>query len=106
MGNGLQESFYMLKSCITDRQVYDIVNDFALTQSEWWVILFGCLVLLGVSIAQEIREQMGKTEDIRSWLFRQNLWLRWTVLISGILCVLMFGAYGSGNQIVFIYEQF
>ena len=85
MGNGLQESFYMLKSCITDRQVYDIVNDFALTQSEWWVILFGCLVLLGVSIAQEIREQMGKTEDIRSWLFRQNLWLRWTVLILSLI---------------------
>lgn len=107
MGNGLQESFHMMKSCITDRgQIYDIVNDFALTQSEWWVILFGCLVLLGVSIAQEIREQMGKKEDIRSWLLRQNLWLRWTVLISGILCVLMFGVYGSENQIVFIYEQF
>lgn len=49
---------------------------------------------------------MGIKEDIRSWLLRQNLWLRWLVLIVGILCVLTFGVYGSGSHIAFIYEQF
>lgn len=68
--------------------------------------LYRCTDLLCVSIAQEIREQIGIKEDIRDWLLRQNLWLRWTVLIAGILCVLIFGVYGTGSQIVFIYEQF
>lgn len=107
MGKGIRASFQMITSCIVDyRKIYDLVNDFSISQREWVVIFIGVLILLCVSIAQEIREQIGIKEDIRDWLLRQNLWLRWTVLIAGILCVLIFGVYGTGSQIVFIYEQF
>ena len=107
MGKGIRASFQMITSCIVDyRKIYDLVNDFSISQREWGVIFIGVLILLCVSIAQEIREQIGIKEDIRDWLLRQNLWLRWTVLIAGILCVLIFGVYGTGSQIVFIYEQF
>ncbi len=107
MGSGIRASFHMIASCVVDRGTfYDIINTFALSQREWGLILIGCLILLCVSVAQEIREQMGIKEDIRSWLLRQNLWLRWLVLIVGILCVLTFGVYGSGSHIAFIYEQF
>lgn len=107
MGSGIRASFHMIASCVVDRGTfYDIINTFALSQREWGLVLIGCMILLCVSVAQEIREQMGIKEDIRSWLLRQNLWLRWLVLIVGILCVLTFGVYGSGSQIAFIYEQF
>ena len=107
MGKGIRASFQMITSCRVDyRKIYDLVNDFSISQREWGVIFIGVLILLCVSIAQEIREQIGIKEDIRDWLLRQNLWLRWTVLIAGILCVLIFGVYGTSSQIVFIYEQF
>lgn len=110
MGNGVRNSFWMLKSIVVDRMTrYDIIELFGMSQREWNMLVLGCLLLLGVSIAQEILDKSdegGDRLDIRDWLLAQNLWLRWAVLMSGILIVLSFGVYGSGVGASFIYEQF
>ena len=76
------------------------------THNEWLIVIVSCVVLLLVSIAQEMRQQAGNTETIRQWLARQNLWLRWAVLLGGILFIMVYGVYGSGVGAAFIYEQF
>ena len=107
MGQGIGSSVYMIKSIVLHRsRIYDIVNDFSLAEGEWRVILIGCLVLLLVSVAQEIRERSGCQKDIRDWLMRQNWLFRWLAVGIAIACVVMFGVYGSGSTAAFIYEQF
>ena len=107
MGGGIGSSVWMIKSGIIHfSQVYDLAVGFGITERGWMVILFGCILLLAVSAAQEIRERMGLTETIRGWLMRQNMWLKWCVMMAGVLVILVFGVYGSGTGVTFIYEQF
>lgn len=107
MGGGIGSSVWMIKSGIIHfSQVYDLAVGFGITERGWMVILFGSILLLAVSVAQEIRERMGLTETIRGWLMRQNLWLKWCVMMAGVLVILVFGVYGSGTGVTFIYEQF
>lgn len=107
MGGGIGSSVWTIKSGIIHfSQVYDLAVGFGITERGWMVILFGCILLLAVSVAQEIRERMGLTETIRGWLMRQNLWLKWCVMMVGVLVIIVFGVYGSGTGVTFIYEQF
>lgn len=107
MGQGIGSSIWMIRSGFTDwGKVYDLVGDFTLAQGEWSVILISCIVLLAVSIAQEILERRETGEDIRGWLMRQNVWFRWLVMVVGISSIVICGVYGSGATKVFIYEQF
>lgn len=104
MGNGIRASLRMLYSSVRNYNV--LYSNIELTNKQWLVAFAGMLILLAVSIAQEMRKQSNITETIRDWLAKQNLWLRWLVLITGIMVVLCFGVYGSGVGASFIYEQF
>lgn len=106
LANGVGTAMQMLRSIITDADVFYNIETIGLTHNEWLIVIVSCMVLLLVSVAQEIRAQSGNQETIRQWLARQNLWLRWLILIGGILYILMFGVYGSGVGATFIYEQF
>ncbi len=106
MGHGIRSAARMLYSSVAHADVFYNIETIGLTHNEWLLVIFSCIVLLLVSIAQEIRQQKGSTETIRGWLSRQNLWLRWIVLLGGVLCILVFGVYGSGMGAAFIYEQF
>ena len=106
MGHGLRNSFGMLKSVFVYHDVFYNVENIGLSHNEWLIVIASCIVLLLVSVAQEIRKQNGNEETLRQWLARQNLWFRWLVLIGGIMIILTLGVYGSGVGKTFIYEKF
>ncbi len=82
--------------CSSEEHYYQLVN----------VIVFGCVVLFGVSLAQELMKKAGNTATVRDWLAEQNIWLRWVVLLVGLIAVFVLGHYGAGAGRSFIYEQF
>ncbi len=106
MGHGLRAAARMLYSSVAHAGTFYNIETIGLTHNEWLLVIFSTIILLLVSVAQEVRSTNGNTETIRQWLARQNLWLRWVVLLGGILCILVFGVYGSGVGAAFIYEQF
>ena len=106
MGHGVRAAARMLYSSVAHADVFYNVETIGLTHNEWLIVIAGCIVLLLVSVAQEMRMQAGNNETIRQWLARQNLWLRWVVLLGGMLAILVYGVYGSGIGAAFIYEQF
>ena len=64
-------------------------------------IAAGCVVVLIVSILQE------KGFCMRKKIAECNIVLRWSIYLSLILAVVIFGAYGPGyDQVAFIYGQF
>ncbi len=106
MGHGLRASLNMLKSIVVHHDVFYNVESIGLSHNEWLIVIAACIVLLLVSVAQELRKQNGNQETIRQWLACQNLWFRWAVLIGGIMIILIYGVYGSGVGKTFIYEKF
>lgn len=65
------------------------------------MLVLATLLLFSVSLAQE------RGADVRAWVLRLWLPVRWLILIGGIVCVLVFGIWGSGfSEASFIYYQF
>lgn len=106
MGHGIRASASMLFSIVAHHNVYYNIENIGLSHNEWLMVMAASIVLLLVSVAQEMLKQNGNEETIRQWLARQNLWLRWMVLIGGIMVILVCGVYGSGVGKTFIYEKF
>ena len=66
------------------------------------ILLCSLLILF---LADLIRQRRGQMID--QFLFSQNLWFRWAVMIGMFLMVLTFGEYGpSFDAKQFIYFQF
>lgn len=103
-------AFTMLKSSLSFSISIPPVSDFFDTSTEFVqrivVIAFFCIVLFGVSLAQEIMKKNGCTMTIRDWLAKQNIWFRWAILLAGLVAVFILGSYGAGSGRSFIYEQF
>ncbi len=65
------------------------------------VLAAGTLLLFAVSLTEE----NGK--DIRGWLAARALPIRWAILMTGVLAVLLMGVWGSGfSEASFIYFNF
>lgn len=65
------------------------------------VLTAGTLLLFAVSLAEE----NGK--DVRGWLAARALPIRWAILMTGVLAVLLMGVWGSGfSEASFIYFNF
>ena len=65
------------------------------------ISLLSILALLAVDILHE------RGVQIRSWILRQGLWLRWTVYLAAVFVILIFGFYGPNYDAAqFIYFQF
>ena len=65
------------------------------------VLAAGTLLLFAVSLAEE----NGK--DVRGWLAARALPIRWVILMTGVLAVLLTGVWGSGfSEASFIYFNF
>lgn len=106
LGNGLSDSFYMIGSAFCRPQAAYTMKLFVLRRKEWAFVLVCMLLLLAVSIAQEILERRGINMTIRDWLGNRNVVFRGAVLLAGVLLILCFGVYGAGAGATFIYEQF
>ena len=72
-----------------------------LNWANWMVLFCSLLVLLGVSTAKY------NGVEIRSWVFRQELWMQYLIVLAAVFVVLVFGIYGSNyDASQFIYFQF
>lgn len=71
-----------------------------LDEKQWHILGYGIAVLLFVSICQE-------HINIRDWILRQHLVIRWTIYIAALTAVVLFGTYGYGyDASAFIYGGF
>lgn len=106
----MEAAITMLKKTFSSNPVTPIWSDFCEYEIHYKqlssTLLICCLILLAVSVAQELMKKSGSTMTIRDWLAKQNIWFRWLVLIIGLLAVFVLGNYGAGAGRTFIYEQF
>ena len=78
---------------------------FVLRRKEWAFVLVCMLLLLAVSIAQEILERRGINITIRDWLGSRNVIFRGAVLLAGVLLILCF-AWGGDTAAYFAGRAF
>ena len=68
---------------------------------EWCVLMLSILILFFVDHLQE------KGIPIRDGILKKAVYVRWTLYIAVILCIMLFGVYGYGYQTQdFIYGGF
>lgn len=66
-----------------------------------WIVLSGILIVFIISLIKE------KNIHIREQIAKWHIIPRWTFYLTGLMIVVIFGAYGRGYDIVsFIYAQF
>ncbi len=76
--------------------------NFGVDAKDFHVIMVALLALLAVEILRA-----KKNIDFGTFLLKQNLWFRWTVLITLIIACVVYGAYGiKFDSSQFIYFQF
>jgi len=77
-----------------------------LTNIDFYIILFGCIVWFILSLIQERGGDKDNTY-IRKKMAEMALPLRWIILLAGFVCVLVLGVYGPGyDAAAFIYRGF
>lgn len=103
--DSLRIGLYMIKRMFLVWNPWIFFNDsllrLGLGWKEWCILLLSIAVLLYVSILQE------KGTDIREMILHKAVYIRWTLYILTILCIMVFGIYGFGYQgQEFIYGGF
>ena len=79
------------------------IGTLGLGAADYLILLAGAAVLFAVSVIQE----RHPVDSLRAMLDRRNLIVRHALLLACIMCVLIFGIYGSGyDPADFIYMQF
>lgn len=102
--NSMTDALTIIKSMFrlnpwifTDGTLLQLGLDWA----NWVILALSLLVLLGISTAKY------NGVEIRSWFFRQGLWLQYAIILAAVFTVLVFGIYGSNyDASQFIYFQF
>lgn len=99
------QALAMLKTTFTSWQgsqlTLEMMENLGLAAPDCWLLAVCTLLLFVVSLVQEC----GIV--VRNWVSEQRLLVRYLVLIGGVVCVLLFGMYGSGfDEATFIYYQF
>lgn len=103
--NRFLEAFEILQSIFTAKNIWVLVDDSLFTLGLDWKNFMVLMIAIGILLLADIAKYRGIV--IREALCRQELWLRWTVLIVGVLGVLLLGIWGSGYDAAsFIYFQF
>lgn len=98
---GFDMFFAMFKdfhlSTFTDGSIYSL----GLGRADFLVAVVGAIIVFAVGIIRE------KHENILEIISEKRLYIRWTIYISLILAVIIFGAYGAGYmEVDFIYANF
>lgn len=80
----------------------DAIYELGLDNMEMNVLFVAVVILLLVDLIKYL-----KNKRLDDFLFEQNLWFRWAVLIALFMGIVIFGAYGSSfDPQAFIYFQF
>lgn len=91
-----KSALYFNPWILVDQSLYSL----GLDRQDFWVLIFGLITFLIISILQ----QKG---SIREKLAEQNIVFRWAILFALIFAVLIFGNYGPGYKATdFIYGGF
>lgn len=103
--DSLRIGLYMIKRMFFIWNPWIFFNDgllrLGLGWKDWCILLLSMGILLCVSIMQE------KGMDIREMILHKSIYIRWTLYILTILCIMVFGIYGVGYQgQEFIYGGF
>ena len=99
------EAFKIFKSMFTAKNIWILFDDSLFSLGLDWKNFMIMLLSIGVLFVADCFRIRGI--DLRQLLCQQELWLRWMVLIVGIIAILLFGVWGSGyNAANFIYFQF
>lgn len=101
----LRDALHIIKSMFTvynpwifvDHSIYDL----GLNQKPFHLLMFSLAVLFAADWLKY------KKVDILEKILEQNIWCRWSVYLTGILFVLIFGVWGSSYEAqAFVYFQF
>jgi len=81
----------------TDGTIFNL----GLDSADMFILLSSLLVLFAVSVAKY------KKFEIREWICKQGIWLRYSIYLIALFAVLIFGIYGVNYDAAsFIYFQF
>ncbi len=101
----VHDALHMIKSILTiynpwifmDGSIYKL----GLSQKQFHLVLFSIAILF---VADWLKYRNIKILDK---ILEQNIWCRWTVYLTGILFVLIFGIWGNTYDAqAFVYFQF
>ena len=103
--NGTREAFVLIGAMFSEFNPWVFTDgtlfSLGLDAADMFVLFSALLVLLLVSVARY------NNVRIRSWLAEQGLWFRYTVYLTAIFAVMIFGIYGAQfDAAQFIYFQF
>lgn len=94
--NSLRIGLQMIKKMLFVQNPWIFFDDsllrLGLGWKEWCILLLSILLLLYVSILQE------KGMAVREMILHKSVYIRWTLYILTILCIMIFGTYGFGYQ--------
>ena len=92
----IENTFYFNPSIFVDGSLYNL----GLDSSNFLVAMLSLGVVFIVDLLQ-------RRKSIRKELFKQNMVLRWSLYLTSIVIILIFGVYGSDYDIQqFIYSKF
>lgn len=92
----IKNMFYFNPEIFFNRSIYKL----GLDQKDMILAILSIGIILGVNLLQ-------RTRNMRSTLSERNIGLRWTVYLSAVVIILVFGMYGPDfNPEQFIYIQF
>ena len=106
LGNGVADSFSMLKSSFADFSYIEMQAFESLHHKEWVVLFCGCLLVGCVSILQEYKQNVQPEYTVRSFVMKRNIVIKSLLAIVAVMAILCLGKYGLGVGASFIYEQF
>ena len=101
-----KDAFLFFKDFFTKPNFWAFLDgalfNYGLIRSEATVLVWALIVLVAVDVLKYV-----KNMTIADFLYKQNLWFRWAVLIMLILSCIVFGEYGINfDSAQFIYFRF
>lgn len=103
--DSLEIGMYIIKSMFSVYNPWIFFNDALLKLGlDWkdWCVL---LISIGILIWNHSKQEKGIC--IRNLIMNRSVYIRWTIYIVAILCIMVFGTYGFGyNAQDFIYGGF
>lgn len=103
--DGCRQALRMIKSIFTVYNPWILFDEslfkLGLERKEFQFMIISIIILI---IADFIK---WKGYSVREWVYKQEIWFRWTFYIMSIMVVLVFGMWGPAfNESSFIYFQF
>ena len=101
----INTAFSMLASMFTADNLHIFFDDSLFALGLDWKNFAVLLASIALLMGADVLKYRGMV--VRECICRQEWWLRWLLLIGGVIFVVVFGIWGSGfNEAAFIYFQF